>query len=213
MLINSNYPAKQIKEILNLIQQGIDPNASKEIKEIYDLLVKNDLLETNDLIKELFKNNDVLVIGYIKENIELNHVLDRLTPKSVEYVKLDEVIEQENKSLIKFKTIDEEVRYVFNSIIDEDVKAAQKGEKTQKKCIVCDDKKYEPYLKTFASAYNVKLYFKNSKSIVNTSIAKGLLKETLLGNDLNLYLNGLRENASEGDIEIINSLIKEFKEK
>lgn len=206
LLQHTSYPIKVIKQYLNYIQRGIDVSVNPEVEDIYNILTNNNFLEVNDLIKELFKNNEVLIIGYAEDNIELKHILDLLAPKQVAFELIDNLIDKHENNIIKFNTIDEEIRYIFNTIIEEEIKASQNGLKVRKKYIVCDDNKYEPYLRTYAKSYKIKLYFKNSKSIAGNAITKGLLNEALVGNDLNSYLNSVKETANEDDLNVINSL-------
>ena len=209
LLQHTNYPLKSIRTILNYIVRGIgEEQGTKETQDIYKILIDNDLLVIDDLIKELFRHKDVVVVGYSKKNIELQHLLCKLDAKNVSYLELSDVIEQVKPTLLEFKTIDEEVRYVFNIILKEDNDRLSKGEPLSKKCIVCNNQEYSSYLKMYADKYKIKLYFNDGESIKDTSIAKELLSRAnaLDTKDPFAFLSELHTPITYGGLDLIKPI-------
>ncbi|MDD7316583.1 MAG: PD-(D/E)XK nuclease family protein [Bacillales bacterium] len=175
LLSHTSYSLKDIKCFLNYISRGVNTEINDDIKKIYDLLIQNNLLTKDDLIKNLFKQYDVIIVGYCQENIELQNVLKILNVTNYQYLKIEDLIDTKKPQLLKFKNYDEEIRYVLNLIINEQ---NEDNNNHHKKYIVCEED-YFNILKIYASSYNVKLYFKNEYSLINTRLGKHLLDRCL----------------------------------
>jgi len=193
LLKETDYPIKYIEEITSLINKGINPSASNDVKKIYDLLNSNNFLESNNLIKQKFKNKNVLVIGYDSSNKELDKVLSLLDKSNVEYLPLKELVPHNKEQVIfRFKNSDEEVRYVFNLILSS-------NNQSIKKCIVADSC-YESLLNIYAYQYGVKLNFKTKESALYTSLGKELLGEIKKGVNPLTYITSKKEGLDKEDI-------------
>ena len=117
LLSHTSYSLKDIKCFLNYISRGVNIDINDDIKKIYDLLIQNNLLTKDDLIKNLFKQYDVIIVGYSQENIELQNVLKILNVTNYQFLKIEDLIDTKKPQLLKFKNYDEEIRYVLNLII------------------------------------------------------------------------------------------------
>ena len=207
-----NYSLKDLVTYFSLIESGINPNIDSNIQEVVEVLLKNSLIERDELVDYKFKDKEVLVFGYCEDNIELKHLLKSLNVTKVTYFHTQHLYDlfnvdekKDKKQLFKFKTIDEEVRYLFNFLI------AGNNLNERKIKIVCNTSDYASYLKTYAKEYGLKLSFEDNESFANTNLGKELL--TVVKNKENIldYIDSLisKDNIYKDTLVSIRNLINE----
>ena len=207
-----NYSLKDLVTYFSLIESGIDPKIDSNIQEVVEVLLNNSLIEKDELVDYKFKDKEVLVFGYCEDDIELKHLLKSLNVTIVTYFHSEHLYDlfnvdekKDKKQLFKFKTIDEEVRYLFNFLI------AGNNLNERKIKIVCNTSDYASYLKTYAKEYGLKLSFEDNESFANTNLGKELL--TVVKNKENIldYIDSLisKDNIYKDTLVSIRNLVNE----
>ena len=153
------------------------------------------------MINQKFVNKEIIVIGYSSENIELKHLLEEVGATDVCYYhsdKLKKLLESNNKHhILQFNTIDEEVRYIFNVVIN------NFSLNTLKKCFICDINSYKPFLEQYAEKYGIKLYFDSCDSFANTKIGKDLLQIVKSKENILSYIEQLKLEVDDETKEFL----------
>ena len=110
-----NLSYSNAQEILDTLCGPLKDCSEKTHKliEIYTDLKNNSLLKFNPLFKEIFNNKNIYIIGYSPKDIELTNLLDSINAK---YEFVSDTIKNYNHTVHTFKSINEEILFVFNSI-------------------------------------------------------------------------------------------------
>lgn len=200
-LKNNNFSIKTLKEYFRYIESGVDETISDIVKDLKSFLLKNDLIEFDDLIDYKFTNKEVVVVGYSKDNLELAKLLKELKVSNVTYIHSEELRKlldaKNNPTILEFKTIDEEIRYVLNVLME------NFNNNGKKKCIFCDVSSYKPYLEQYVEKYQIKLYFDEQDSFANTKIGKDLLQIVESRENVLSYISTLKEKVEDETKEFL----------
>lgn len=161
------------------------------LQELYQDLVNNNLLVFNPLFKSYIENIDIIILS--KDNIEpfyLN-ILNQFNPI---YYDLELKV-RKSIPTYKFKTIEEEVSFLFNEISS----LIKKGISPNNIKIMNATNEYTNIIQRFSNLYNIKVSDFSKVSIYGTKVVKevlNLVKENKTREDIMLYL----ENYKESDL-------------
>ena len=158
---------------LDNIKYVIDSNLENKniifLKEIYNDLIKNNLLKFDNLFKEYLKTVNIIVLN--KEEIEPFY-LNIFNNYQVIYKELETNTYKENKKVYSFKTIEEECNFVFNEISS----LIKKGIPLNKIKLTNVCSEYIPFLKRFSYLYKINLNNLEKNSILATPATNKFLE-------------------------------------
>ena len=161
------------KKFISYIKKGVDVNLDERINKIKENLIKKDLLFIDQNFSQVFKNKEIYILGYSKENIELNHCLQLLNINNPKYFSLENLFPQSDFDVYKFARNDEEIRYAFIKILD----LLKSGVKPDEIRILTDTTNNYFYLKLFEKEFGLILDIDQNQTLYDTKIAKILEKE------------------------------------
>ena len=147
------------------------PYASNETKELYQIkqdLIENDLMSKNEYLNTFLLNKDIDVFGCSKKDVELNNFINAFSLKP-------NYIEGKNDihglSVFKYETISDEVLYTLNKV----AKLLSDGHDIKKIYLYVKDDNYIQYLKRYIDNYGFALDINDSKSLYCYEISKRFL--------------------------------------
>ncbi len=174
---NFNYSFSNSKEILNNLYGIKKHNAKLDLLyDIYQSLLKNDLLKLNPLFKLIFKNKKVLVYRYHEQDRELKNALNILEA-DYDFIKNDRL--GYHHDYYSYKTISEEVSALFIKIMS----LVNSGVDLNKIFIYDYPSEYDLILKKYARYHNIHIEEKNKRVIYDLPVFKrflGYLKDLSL---------------------------------
>lgn len=178
-----------MKYVLNLKSTS---NNIIYLQELYQDLVNNNLLVFDLMFKPYLENIDIIILS--KDNIEPFY-LNILAKYNPTYYDLE--LPKRNKSIptYKFKSLEEEVSFLFNEISS----LIKKGISPSNIKIMNATSEYINIIKRFSNLYKIKVSDFSKVSIYGTKVVKeilNLVKENKTREDILLYL----ENYKESDI-------------
>ena len=190
-LDNFDYDYPTIKTFLNYIKSGINIEVNEDINKYYDLLIQNNFLLVEKDYKLIFKNKLVLFLGFEKDDIEINHLINELEITNFKFIKLSEIFDKKDIVVRKYLRVDEEIHDVFIRIID----LLNSGEKVSNIQIVTDFNRNYFYLNLYSKLLKLELNFKDRDSLYETKIAKIIEKniDSLTEENLKMYDDGSDE--------------------
>ncbi len=190
-LDNFDYDYPTIKTFLNYIKSGINIEVNEDINKYYNLLIQNNFLLVEKDYKLIFKNKLVLFLGFEKDDIEINHLINELKITNFKFIKLSEVFDKKEIFVRKYLRVDEEIHDVFIRIID----LLNSGEKVSNIQIVTDFNRNYFYLNLYSKLLKLELNFKDRDSLYETKIAKIIEKniDSLNEENIKMYDDGSDE--------------------
>lgn len=209
---NSKMYLDNIKYVIN--KESNNQNIIK-LQEMYQDLKNNNLLIFDNLFKTYLKSFDLIVLN--KDNLEpfIINILEEFNPT---YYNL-ETKDYGDIPVYEFKTIEEEVAFVFNQISS----LLKKGINQKNIKLMNVTSEYQSFLRRFSFLYNIKISDIEKTSIYATTITKEVLekiknkssKEEILSyldkyKDKDIYMqifNILNQFYFLGDLNLAYSLI------
>ncbi len=201
--IKYGYSLENAKEIIsNSFNVSDISEKTKKVAEIRKDLANNHLLKTNLRFKYLFKDKEVMVLGYSEDDKELKHALDLLD------VKADFIKESQSKAerkVVSFENIDEEVLYVIERICD----LIETGVDLNDIFIYKPEKEYIPLLRKYSNLYGLPIELPNENKLIDSPIYEkfvSLLNELDVKDAYDLLANS-GERDDNGALEALASII------
>ncbi len=163
---NSKMYLDNIKYVIN--KESNNQNIIK-LQEMYQDLKNNNLLIFDNLFKTYLKSFDLIVLN--KDNLEpfIINILEEFNPT---YYDL-ETKDYGDIPVYEFKTIEEEVAFVFNQISS----LLKKGINQKNIKLMNVTSEYQSFLRRFSFLYNIKISDIEKTSIYATTITKEVLEK------------------------------------
>ena len=163
---NSKMYLDNIKYVIN--KESNNQNIIK-LQEMYQDLKNNNLLIFDNLFKTYLKSFDLIVLN--KDNLEpfIINILEEFNPT---YYNL-ETKDYGDIPVYEFKTIEEEVAFVFNQISS----LLKKGINQKNIKLMNVTSEYQSFLRRFSFFYNIKISDIEKTSIYATTITKEVLEK------------------------------------
>lgn len=163
---NSKMYLDNIKYVIN--KESNNQNIIK-LQEMYQDLKNNNLLIFDNLFKTYLKSFDLIVLN--KDNLEpfIINILEEFNPT---YYNL-ETKDYGDIPVYEFKTIEEEVAFVFNQISS----LLKKGINQKNIKLMNVTSEYQSFLRRFSFLYNIKISDIEKTSIYATTITKEVLEK------------------------------------
>ena len=192
-----NYSYDVAKMYLNGLVYELDESISKyqTLKPLQDELVKEGLLYRLYHLKPLLFGKNALVIGYQKDDKELNYFADKLKMKLdfFDFKKSDEVYEVK-----KFKQLEDEVYYVLNEIAHD----LDSGVNIRDIVLVRRDTTYDYYLKKLSPTFGYQINIPNTITWYQTGVFSLFNKLVLKHHDFETAIEELLSIIKEDDLSL-----------
>jgi ATP-dependent helicase/DNAse subunit B len=179
LLKNFNINYDVAKEYLENIFYGYD-----KLKDIYNDLKENDLLIFNSYFKQELESRNIVVIGYNEID---KCLVDILNKYNAEFIK--DVVGTLKPQVYEFKTIDEEINYVANDIINK-----LDNNTLNDFYLVNVDDAYEIKLKRIFDMYNLPINFNKGNDIFGTITVQTFIKVLIDKRNINDALDAINKN-------------------
>jgi len=168
-----------------------------ELNKIKKDLIDNNLLYFNNNFKYYLENTKIIIYNYDLDPFYLN-ILEKYN-----YTIINNISTKKDISVLEFNTIEDEVSYVANDILDKinnniDINSIKLIDVTQE---------YILPLKRVFTWFNIPLTISNNISLYDLEIGKLALKLLKNGNSYQEVINNLKTDENE---DIINKLINIF---
>ena len=182
-LLGENYSV--IKKYLSYIKSGVNINVNSKIKTLYDILIDNNLIYIEKNYDLIFKNKLVIFLGFIKDDIEITHIIEKLKITNFTFISLNELFVEREFYVHDYLRVDEEIHDAFLRVIE----LLNSGIKPNQIEIVTDYKKNYFFLDTYSKLLNLHLNFIDKKSLYDTKTAKLIEKdiEIITSNSIDSY--------------------------
>ena len=198
--------AKEYIEYLKYIDLFFDNPKLNFLKEVYEYLKIEDMIIYDENYKSYLRKRPITIMGYIYSK-KLDFLFNVLKKEGYEYT----YIEQEKRELIKrdvfsFFDIDDEARYVFNSIKE----LLDNGFSINNIKIANYSSDYDFVFHRLEAFYNIPINFKSEKNILSIPIAKFIINNIDNYNDYYSFIDGIKAKYSnsiyyKNIISIINA--------
>lgn len=200
--LNLSYDvASMYLEFIPFVNIDIDNAKIRELKKIYNDLNDNGLIVHNKLIKNIYETSEIKIIGYHKDDLELNYLLNKLNVRG-EYISL-QTSEVPPNSIASFEKIEEEVYYVLNQIAE----LIDTGISIDDIYIFRRNSEYDYYLNKFSKLFGFDIDINNEEIVTNTGFYAEFIKILEKTNDINESLeqvkNKSKDNPDYDDFELI----------
>ena len=179
LLKNFNINYDVAKEYLDNLFYGYD-----KLNDIYNDLKDNDLLIFNSYFKQELESRNIVVIGYNEID---KCLVDILNKYNAEFIK--DVLGTLKPQVYEFKTIDEEINYVANDIINK-----LEGRSLNDFYLVNVDDAYEIKLKRIFDMYNLPINFNKGNDIFGTITVQNFIKVLADKRNINDALDAINKN-------------------
>lgn len=154
--------------------------------------------------REQYRNSEVEIIGYFKEDFELIKILDNL---NISYRFSNPIYKRDSRLIKEYSLAEEEIINVLNEIAS----LIDNGEDIKNIYIFNRNKTYEYYLDKFAKCFNYKLNLINSDTYVNSGAVKLFLKLYKDSHNISESLLNLKLEMQEDEEYLdIETLVNEF---
>lgn len=172
------------------------------------LKAKDYLMENNLILKQnyevyinLLKNKEILLLNLDYDDeikILLNNLNVNYTHINTKYLGF---VDNFDKKVLKFRTVFEQLDYVFNSICDtiKSERALNKNSNIEKNIVInCNYEKYEFYLKYFSKTYHLPIIYEKRTRLIDTFGVRNVLNECYINKSFISFLNSpfLTENPN-----------------
>ncbi len=198
-----NLTPSNAKVYLDNIKYVIESSSKDEkvllLKEMYNYLLDNNLLIIDNYFKEYLKT--------IKINVLITSKLDKFTKNiydkiNASYINFDLDEYTNNQPIYHFKTIDEEIEYVFNriSLLIKDNISLNNIK------IISLGSEYNNYLNRFSKLYHINLNNLAKESLYGTIAANQIINMIKEKNkkEINAYLNSKHDDVYNTIFNILN---------
>ena len=176
-----------------------------------DYLIENNLIlkQNNEVYINLLKNKEILLfnLDYDEEiKILLNNLNVNYTHIKTKYLGFADNFD---KKVLKFRTVFEQLDYVFNSICDtiNSERTLNKNSNIEKNIVInCNYEKYEFYLKYFSKTYHLPIIYEKRTRLIDSFGVRNILNECYVNKSFTSFLNSpfLTENPN------INAFLQEM---
>lgn len=179
LLKNFNINYDVAKEYLENIFYGYN-----KLNDIYNDLKDNDLLIFNSYFKQELESRNIVVISYNEID---KCLVDILNKYNAEFIK--DVVGTLKPQVYEFKTIDEEINYVANDIINK-----LDNNTLNDFYLVNVDDAYEIKLKRIFDMYNLPINFNKGNDIFGTITVQTFIKVLIDKRNINDALDAINKN-------------------
>ena len=154
-----------------------------DLLKVKKSLVSGGYLKKEPYFAELFKNKQVFVTGYSKNDIELSHAFELLNIKPT-YLSIED---NGNVPTVRmFPTVEREAFWVLNSI----ARLIDEGKDINNIYLYINDDLYLYYLKKFVGDFGFDINFPSTSNLLSQNITKDILSH-------------LEESMSEDDVKTL----------
>lgn len=190
-----NYSYDEAETYLSFIKTDFVPNNPKltKLKALQEELIKDGYLYRSEVQRLLFEHKSATVIGYNKDDIELQH-LSSLLDMKLDFFSFKS--EYHISSFSQFDRIEDEVYYVLNEIAHD----VDLGKDINDIYIFNRNEEYVYYLKIFSPLFGFHINFQNDYSFDKTGVYsefKKLYEECL---NIDEALEKLEEICKQDDL-------------
>lgn len=161
---NSYSNAKEILDNLKGIKKGNKKLDS--LYEIYENLLKNDLLKKDFIFSNLFINKNVYVMGYSSLDSELKYALENIL--GIKYELIEDGQGSLRPNVYEFETMEEEVNNFFNQI----ALLTKKGISLNDIYLYSYPSEYDLILRKYAKMYDLPIEFKLDMTLNESPVYK-----------------------------------------
>ncbi len=204
------FNEKTIKSLMN--HDGITYELAKKYlrflcsgykeKENYEWLYKSKLIIVDDLYINLYKNKNIIFLGYLQNDPEIMAIIEKIGSNRYSFLKISDIgLPCIKHDIYDFLNVDEEVKYALNTIS----LMISQGNKPSDFLIYCNLEIYEFYLKTYAKFFGLPINFNETKTLVDTKAGRYVLNN-INENFNDLYIKYKADNPNDEDIETIKYL-------
>ena len=198
-----NLTPSNAKVYLDNIKYVIESNSKDEkvllLKEMYNYLLDNNLLIIDNYFKEYLKTIKIKVLITSKLDKFTKNIYDKINASYINF-NLDEYTN--NNPIYHFKTIDEEVEYVFNriSLLIKDNISLNNIK------IISLGSEYNNYLNRFSKLYHINLNNLTKESLYGTIAVNKVIKmiKEKSKEEINTYLNSKHDDVYNTIFNILN---------
>ncbi|MFA6754999.1 MAG: PD-(D/E)XK nuclease family protein [Bacilli bacterium] len=188
--------------ILSYFSKGMVINEyNKKYESIFNDLLDFGLYYKDVYAKELFKEKEIIFIGYTNDDVEIKNIINYIGNKNVKFFSFDDLeFKNDIKEVNYFLTIDEEVKFVLNEIAFE----IDHGAEPKDFLIFTNISEYKFYFELFSKEYNIPLNFDDPKSLYDTNSGK-ILISNLSGNIKDFLTKNVK--LFENDLDNYNKIL------
>ena len=184
--------AKALMHFLPYVDESIEDLNPKKLD-----LIENGYINKNEYLKQFFKDNEVIVVGYSKKDYELLNVLNQL---DVHPTFITNERKQLDQNIVTYETVVDEVFYSLNKIAE----LLDSGVSINDIYIYvnCDDYLY--YLDKFAPDFGFKVDINKDEPLFNYAIANIFLKEFVEAKDVDVAIGKIQDIK---DADLLNAFL------
>ncbi len=174
-----------------------------KLKDLKEELANNKLLSVNPLFYQFYKDKSLVVFNHdYLDNFELK-ILSMFSNSKV-ISKEDKILL--NKTVYEFNTVEEEVNYIINKIID----LINNGIDINKIKIANINDDYKKLLYKFSKLYKLPIYLDDKNSIISSIMVKGYINKLEETSSIIDSINYIKDNYNLEDssnLELFNKII------
>ena len=197
LLMDEEVDINKIKQMHRYIPFANNDSNNPKVHFLYKYnkeLKDKGFLEENPYFSNLLNGKEIEIIGYSKDDEELNNVLKRL---GFSYKFNYEFDKYNSHTVIKYKNLLLETLDLLNNIADQ----IKKGKNPNNIYVYTNNKDILSYLRQFHNSFNIPINFSDSISFSDTNNGKSLIKFIDTSN-----------NIDEVKDWIINEINNDFKD-
>ncbi len=166
--LSLNNSKEIINNLYNLLDIEYDNEKLKYLKSIQEDLLKHNLLIKDPLFYETIKNKKILFFGFTIINKYQKKIINILEKYTKVTIIPPEKKDNKNKIILNFKTIENEIDYIFNDILNKKLDPS-------KVFFYGINKENESTIKKISKFYHLKVNYNNDKTLFSTVEGKNFL--------------------------------------